>query len=77
MEKILKEVKKLTGNQKLKLYNALQKDLYSSDTAAKKELTPVEWKKITTRVTEIETGKVKGISLNEHLRWLKQRRNVV
>jgi hypothetical protein len=77
MEKILKEVKKLTGNQKLKLYNALQKDLYSPDTIVKKELTPAEWKKVTARVAEIETGKVKGISLSEHLRWLKQRRNAV
>ncbi|MEP6700234.1 MAG: hypothetical protein ABJA85_02925 [Bacteroidota bacterium] len=77
MEKILKEVKKLTGNQKLKLYNALQKDLYLPDHAAKQELTPAEWKKITNRLTEMESGKAKGISLNGHLQWLKQRRNAV
>jgi hypothetical protein len=75
MEKILKEVNKLTKNQKLKLYNTLQKDLFSTDQAAKKELTPEQWKKITSRLTELETGKVKGISLSEHLKWLKQRRN--
>ena len=77
MEKILKEVKKLTGNQKLKLYNTLQKDLYSPDNAAKKEVSLAEWKKITARLTEMETGKVKGITLNEHLKWLKQRRNAL
>jgi len=75
MEKILKEVKKLTGNQKLKLYHALQKDIYTPDIAAKKELTPAQWKKVSSRVAEMETGKVKGISLNDHLKWLKQRRN--
>ena len=77
MEKILKEVNKLTNNQKLKLYNTLQKDLYSPDEAAKKELTPEQWKKISSRLTELETGSVKGISLNDHLKWLKQRRNAV
>lgn len=77
MEKILKEVKKLTNNQKLKLYNTLQKDLYTPDDTAKKELTPEQWKKATSRLNELETGKVKGISLNDHLKWLKQRRNVV
>lgn len=75
MEKILKEVKKLTNNQKLKLYNTLQKDLYTPDDIAKKELTPEQWKKVTSRLNELETGKVKGISLNDHLKWLKQRRN--
>ena len=77
MEKILKEVKKLTGNQKLKLYNALQKDIYLPDDMAKKELTPAQWREITNRITELETGKVKGISLNEHLKWLKKRRNAL
>ena len=77
MEKILKEVKKLTGNQKLKLYNALQKDLYLNDGSTTKELRVVEWKKITNRVREMESGKTKGIFLNEHLKWLKQRRNAV
>ena len=75
MEKILKEVKKLTNNQKLKLYNTLQKDLYTPDDIAKKELAPEQWKKVTSRLNELETGKVKGISLNDHLKWLKQRRN--
>ena len=56
MEKILKEVKKLTGNQKLKLYNALQKDLYLPDVSATKELSAAEWKKITNRVREMEFG---------------------
>ncbi len=77
MEKILKEVKKLSENQKVKLYNSLQKDIYSPDDTAKKELTPEQWKKITGRLTELETNKVKGISLNEHLKWLKQRRNAI
>ena len=77
MEKILKEVKKLTGNQKLKLYNALQKDLYLPGVSATKELSAAEGKKITNRVREMEFGKVKGISLNDHLKWLKQRRNAV
>lgn len=77
MEKILKEVKKLTNNQKLKLYNTLQKDLYTPDDAAKKELTADQWEKATSRLNELVTGKVKGISLNDHLKWLKQRRNAV
>jgi hypothetical protein len=77
MQKILEEVKKLTKNQKLKLYNTLQKDLYTPDNTAKKELTPEQWKKVTSRLKELETGKVKGISLNEHLNWLKQRRNAI
>ncbi len=77
MEKILKEVRKLTNNQKLKLYNALQKDLYTPDNAAKKELTTDQWKKITHRLADLESGKTKGISLGEHLKWLKQRRNAV
>ena len=68
MEKILKEVKKLTGNQKLKLYNALQKDLYLNDGSTTKELRVVEWKKITNRVREMESGKTKGIFRNEHLK---------
>jgi len=77
MEKILKEVKKLTKNQKLKLYNTLQKDLYTPDDTAKKDLTTEQWKKVTSRLNELETGKVKGNSLNDHLKWLKQWRNVV
>ena len=77
MEKILKEVKKLTSTQKLKLYNALQKDIYTPDNTVKKEISKVDWEKITSRVTELQTGKAKGISLNEHLKWLKQRRNAI
>lgn len=77
MEKILEEVKKLSNSQKLRLYNSLQKDLYSPDDIAKKELTPEQWKKISIRLNEFETGKVKGMSLNEHLKWLKQRRNAL
>lgn len=77
MEKILKEVKKLTNNQKLKLYNTLQEDLYTPDDAAKKELTPEQWKKVTSRLNDLEKGKVKGISLNDHLKWLKKRRNAI
>ncbi len=75
MQKILQEVKKLTNNQKLKLYNTLQKDLYLSDNSVKKELTPDQWKTIGKRLADLETGKVKGITLNQHLQWLKQRRN--
>jgi len=77
MEKILKEVKKLTNNQKLKLYNTLQKDLYTPDDSVKKELPPDQWKKVTSRLNDLGTGKVKGISLNDHLKWLKQRRNAI
>jgi hypothetical protein len=75
MQKILQEVKKLTNNQKLKLYNTLQKDLYLTDNSAKKELSPDQWKTIGKRLSELESGKVKGITLNQHLQWLKQRRN--
>ena len=75
MQKILQEVKKLTNNQKLKLYNTLQKDLYLTDNSAKKELSPDQWKTISKRLADLESGKVKGITLNQHLQWLKQRRN--
>ena len=77
MEKILKEVNKLSNNQKLKLYTTLQKDLYTPDNTAKTELTADQWKKVTTRLNDLEKGKIKGISLNDHLKWLKQRRNAV
>jgi hypothetical protein len=76
MQKILQEVKKMTNDQKLKLYNTLQKDLYLSDTTSKKELTPGQWKTIGKRLVDLESGKIKGITLNQHLQWLKQRRNV-
>ena len=77
MEKILKEVKKLSEAQKLKLYTTLQKDLYSSEKTVKKELNSNEWNKDSSRITDLETGKAKGISLKDHLNWLKQRRNVI
>ena len=77
MEKILKEVKKLSEAQKLKLYTTLQKDLYSSEKTVKKELNSNEWNKVSSRITDLETGKAKVISLKDHLNWLKQRRNVI
>ncbi|MEO5947808.1 MAG: hypothetical protein ABIP79_13400 [Chitinophagaceae bacterium] len=77
MEKILKEVKKLSETQKLKLYNTLQKVLYSPEKTAKKELNSDEWNKISSRITDLKTGKTNGISLKDHLNWLKQRRNAI
>ncbi|MBK7292094.1 MAG: hypothetical protein IPI78_18750 [Chitinophagaceae bacterium] len=38
-----------------------------------KEVNLIEWEKVIDRITEIKNRKTKSISLNEHLKWLKQR----
>lgn len=77
MQKVLQEVKKLTNSQKIKLYNSLQKDIYAAEKTAEKELTPGQWRVISTRLKDMESGKTKGISLAQHLQWLKKRRNAL
>ncbi len=63
---IIKDVMKLSSEEKLKLYYALQEELEENN------LLEEEAQEINSRLDDINSGKVKAISEQEHLKSIEQ-----
>lgn len=70
MSHIIEEALKLPKEEKMQLYYALQQDLDAGNNLAEEELTIEEWKDITQRREDIDSEKIKAISLEQHLQWI-------
>jgi len=63
---ILDDVMKLPSEEKLRLYYALQEELEENN------LLQQDIQEINTRLSEIESGKVKSISEEEHINFINR-----
>jgi putative addiction module component (TIGR02574 family) len=78
MNPIIEEALRLPKEEKVKLYYALQEELEAEQKVVDEEgLSDEQWKEVNRRMEEIESGKMKTISLEEHLQWLKDSRNAL
>ena len=76
MQNIIEEVLKLSKEEKMKLYQALQEDL-EENVLHEDELTQDQWIELNKRIGDIESGKAKLISRGELEEFLKNRRNAI
>jgi hypothetical protein len=77
MRKIIEDALKLSLEEKRDLYYALQDDLNEDTVLREDELTPEQWKEVTMRNNEFESGKAQLISKEGLVDYLKKRRNAL
>lgn len=70
MINLIDEVLKLPIAQKKEAYFALQENLRASDIIDDDNFSESDMAEMEKRLEEMETGKVKGISLKEHLHFI-------
>lgn len=73
MNNIIEEVLKLPREEKIKLYQVLQKELEWDDNVLyEDELTSDQWVEIKKRIEDMKNNKEKVIALTDHLEFIKQ-----